>query len=579
MNKINDFLKAFTLTRLLLASVCAAVVLSFNAKAQTIPSVPSIRSSSPAYELERTKETLRSRAVDAKIQKVSDEYRKENQEKISSDKEDKKSADKAGEQKIMYLKRLIFDKSDLLSDDFLENIASRYQGKQVGLSDIKDIIAEVDEEYKKKGFYAAKAYVPNQDIKDKILKVNLIEGKVNKINVKDNKSTNEKFVRSNIGVKSGDYLNIKEVQDNILMFNAANDIKTRIAMAPGDAFATTDLDVIVEEPERVSVSAFVDNAGQKSTGLYRAGAIASIRSLTGYRDNLNLGGVVSEGSNAFFGSFDIPEPILGSRIGVGMDYSDTEIVGGDLRALDVTGNFYNYYFYIKRPVYVTDSFVNNVNFTTNFKNGASYIGDFRTQKVYTDSWSLSWDSLKLFAGGYFYNQLSVTNGVKLIDGDTEFWRFNYNGEFHYNIWDNIAYNVKAKAQYSAQSFLPSSEQFQIGGVNSVRGYTEGMLVGDKGFAIMNEFQYDVKPLLKDSEWLSSAKVYAFFDFGHVYAKDSNNLKNENDALIYSTGVGARLGLLDRVDANVTLAFPLKEHNYYETDRDVELLFFVQTKLW
>ena len=205
---------------------------------------------------------------------------------------------------------------------------------------------------------------------------------------------------------------------------------------------------------------------------------------------------MTEGSNAFFGSFDIPEPVFDSRIGFGADYSDTEIVGGDLKALDVTGNFYNYYFYVKRPVYVTDSFVNNLNFTANFKNGASYIGDFRTQKVYTDTLSLSWDSLKLFAGGYLYNQLSVTKGAKLFDGTRSFWRFNYNGEFQQSFLDDFALNVKAKAQYTEQDFLPSSEQFQIGGVNSVRGYTEGMLVGDKGFAVMNELQYDIKPLIK-----------------------------------------------------------------------------------
>lgn len=329
----------------------------------------------------------------------------------------------------------------------------------------------------------------------------------------------------------------------------------------------------------MSVSAFADNAGQKSTGVYRAGAFASVRSLTGYRDNLNFGGVVTEGSNAFFGSFDIPEPVFDSRIGFGADYSDTEIVGGDLKALDVTGNFYNYYFYIKRPVYVTDSFVNNLNFTANFKNGASYIGDFRTQKVYTDTLSLSWDSLKLFAGGYLYNQLSVTKGAKLFDGTRSFWRFNYNGEFQQSFLDDFALNVKAKAQYTEQDFLPSSEQFQIGGVNSVRGYTEGMLVGDKGFAVMNELQYDIKPLIKEADWLNSAKVYAFFDFGHVYAKDSNNLKNENEAFIYSTGVGARAGLFGRLDANFTVAFPLKEHKYYESDEDVEFLFFIQSRIW
>lgn len=568
------------MTRLSILNVGIFAVFVSCAHAHTVPVVPAVRAYSPAYELERTKETLRSKATDARIRRFSDEYEKEKLKDASAKKKDKAPEKKAAaDKKIMKLKRLIFDRSELLPDSFLEGIASRYEGKEIGLNDIGAIVREVDREYKDRGYFAAKAYVPNQDVRDHILKINLIEGKIDRITVKENKSTSENFVRRNLGVESGDRLNVKELQDNILMFNAANDIKARIAMEPGEKFATTDLDVIVEEPQRVSVSAFADNAGQKSTGVYRAGAFASVRSLTGYRDNLNFGGVVTEGSNAFFGSFDIPEPVFDSRIGFGADYSDTEIVGGDLKALDVTGNFYNYYFYVKRPVYVTDSFVNNLNFTANFKNGASYIGDFRTQKVYTDTLSLSWDSLKLFAGGYLYNQLSVTKGAKLFDGTRSFWRFNYNGEFQQSFLDDFALNVKAKAQYTEQDFLPSSEQFQIGGVNSVRGYTEGMLVGDKGFAVMNELQYDIKPLIKEADWLNSAKVYAFFDFGHVYAKDSNNLKNENEAFIYSTGVGARAGLFGRLDANFTVAFPLKEHKYYESDEDVEFLFFIQSRIW
>lgn len=137
-----------------------------------------------------------------------------------------------------------------MPDSFLEGIASRYEGKEICLNDIDAIVKEVDREYKDRGYFAAKAYVPNQDARDHILKINLIEGKIDRIAVKENKSTSENFVRRNLGVESGDRLNVKELQDNILMFNAANDIKARIAMEPGEKFATTDLDVIVEEPQR-----------------------------------------------------------------------------------------------------------------------------------------------------------------------------------------------------------------------------------------------------------------------------------------------------------------------------------------
>lgn len=324
------------MTRLSILNVGIFAVFVSCAHAQTVPVVPAVRAYSPAYELERTKETLRSKATDARIRRFSDEYEKEKLKDASAKKKDKAPEKKAAaDKKIMKLKRLIFDRSELLPDSFLEGIASRYEGKEIGLNDIGAIVREVDREYKDRGYFAAKAYVPNQDVRDHILKINLIEGKIDRITVKENKSTSENFVRRNLGVESGDRLNVKELQDNILMFNAANDIKARIAMEPGEKFATTDLDVIVEEPQRVSVSAFADNAGQKSTGVYRAGAFASVRSLTGYRDNLNFGGVVTEGSNAFFGSFDIPEPVFNSRIGFGADYSDTEIVGDEDNYLTV----------------------------------------------------------------------------------------------------------------------------------------------------------------------------------------------------------------------------------------------------
>lgn len=57
------------------------------------------------------------------------------------------------------------------------------------------------------------------------------------------------------------------------------------------------------------------------------------------------------------------------------------------------------------------------------------------------------------------------------------------------------------------------------------------------------------------------------------------MKNENEAFIYSTGVGARAGLFGWLDANFTVAFPLKEHKYYESDEDVEFLFFIQSRIW
>ena len=88
------------------------VVFVSYSHAQTVPVVPVVRAYSPAYELERTKETLRSKAADARIRRFSDEYEKEKLKGASAKKKDKAPEKKAAADKqIMKLKRLIFDRS------------------------------------------------------------------------------------------------------------------------------------------------------------------------------------------------------------------------------------------------------------------------------------------------------------------------------------------------------------------------------------------------------------------------------------------------------------------------------------
>ncbi len=190
-SRYQPLIRIFAVTKSHLTGLLTAAffVISFSA-ASAVP----ISSYSPAYDLERTKETLRSKATDVKIRKFSDQYRQEKLKTLPEDQKDTASQSEVLPRKIMKLKRLIFDRSSLLSDTFLEKIAAEYEGKQISLADINDIVNRVDRAYKMRGYYAAKAYIPNQDIRDNILKVNLIEGTVGKVRIKENQSTRESFV-------------------------------------------------------------------------------------------------------------------------------------------------------------------------------------------------------------------------------------------------------------------------------------------------------------------------------------------------------------------------------------------------
>lgn len=253
-----------------------------------------------------------------------------------------------------------------------------------------------------------------------------------------------------------------------------------------------------------------------------------------YRDILTFGGMLSKGSESYFASYEIPEPLLKTRIGVGFDYSTTEIISGPLHPLNVDGHFYDYYIYVKKPFWVTETMISNFNLSFSAKNGANYVDSYRTQTTKTDLITLAFDNIWIFNGGYLFNLLSAGQGVKALEGKNEFTKFNYSGEFQTAVWGPLAFNLKAKAQLKAGGHdLPSSEQFQLGGVNTVRGYTEGMLIGDKGFDVMSELQFDFTSTLP--RFVTYAKLFGFFDYGRIYPSKDTITPEGYDKDIYSAG--------------------------------------------
>ena len=485
----------------------------------------------------------------------------------------------ADEEKIVLLKEIIFAKSHLLPDEFFLKIKERYENKEVSENDIHRIIAEINNEYMELGYISSQAYLKPQDITEGVLHVSLVEGVISGIRITGNKTTSEKYIKRYINFSHADAFNAHVTNQDIMDFNAANDAKARIALSAGKVFSTTEVDIVIDEPARFSFNAFTDNSGQEETGRIRYGGFATVRSLTGYRDILNAGGVFSDGSNAAYISYEIPDPLLKTRVGAGFDYSDTNIINGGLRALNVKGNFYNAYIYIKRAFLARETTVTNVTFNAGSRRGESFISSVKTQETNTDTLSLSGDNTIMINRGYIYNTLSYTQGLKLIEGDTLFEKISYYGECYYNLAYNFAVNVKARGQFGVDN-LPSSEQFSIGGINTVRGYREGMLIAVSGLNASLQLEYDFSFIKKKREYLKYGdygKVYAFFDLGSVFPGNRANLPDDYENTIYSSGIGMKIGILKHFDAHLIWAVPLFEHKYFANDKS-SFLFVVNARI-
>ncbi len=481
-------------------------------------------------------------------------------------------------QKNIILNRIDFSPSDILSEKIFNKIKDKYEGKKISVEDIYSILNTINNEYMLRGYIAAKAFLQEQDISEGVLFISLVEGKVKEMKIENNKHTSENYIKRTILFKGYDIVDVNKMQKDILKFNAGNDAKARISLEPGPVYGTTNVNVVMDEPQTVSASVFIDNAGQEETGVIRYGSYLVVRSLTKYRDILNVGGLMTQagGSHSLYGSYEIPEPFLGTRIGIGADYSDTEITSGSLHSLNVKGDFYDVYLYSKKPFNVKPATVSNFMFTISTKRGSNYISSFRTQDNKTDTLAVSVDNLMLFNGGYLFNYASITNGLTLIEGKDYFMRYTYQGNLYKTLFKNTGFDFKLKAQYADGTTVPSGSKMQIGGVNTVRGYREGMLSANSGVNAMTELQYDCSDFLFPKV-LDYTKFFMFFDYGYIIPNSEENIPDNYRKDIYSAGLGFRFSLLKHLEGNLTVGRTFVEHPYFEND-ETKLMFFVQGKI-
>ena len=77
----------------------------------------------------------------------------------------------------------------------LHLIVAPYTGKEMDLSDLQKVTALITDAYKEKGYTLARAYVPQQEIKDGVVEIAILEGRVGEIIIKGNKHYSTDFIK------------------------------------------------------------------------------------------------------------------------------------------------------------------------------------------------------------------------------------------------------------------------------------------------------------------------------------------------------------------------------------------------
>lgn len=133
---------------------------------------------------------------------------------------------------------------------------------------------------------------------------------------------------------------------------------------------------------------------------------------------------------------------------------------------------------------------------------------------------------------------------------------------HYNIYQTdlvrdqrLPYNLSVYSHILAghsNHALPSTEQYCLGGRDFGRGYTSGILAGDKIIAVSGEIRYNQE--VDNNQWIQAVQPYVFRDFGYVGKQSSDT----NISHISSYGGGVRFSIAFGIDIEGEVAQPMKK---------------------
>jgi hemolysin activation/secretion protein len=464
------------------------------------------------------------------------------------------------ESTTFFVNDVTFEGNTLVDTATLSNLATPFKGKQTNLDELTKLVDAVNQVYWDKGYLTTQAVIPPQDVSYGALKVQVYEGKLGKLNIEGNKYTRSNVIMNQLDLKEGDIINFRDLEKNLNRVNTQNRYNVKASLAPGSQTGETDVTMKVADPNPWQITPTFDNQGRPFIGYYRTGVELSNYNLTGRGDRVQVGVNRSEGATGVLGSYVTPVGKYGTEVGVLGGFSNVrlDLPGG------VVGQAYNASLYAQQPLNKRRTML--LDLAANYKHIHSDVSDTRVSTDEIRSATLGFSFNEFDRYGRTYGRIANTVGAEVLGGNWGFYKAEgYATRLFTLPYDNLII-LRGSAQYSPTD-LPSAEGYAVGGAYSVRGYTEGLLIGDSGYTFSAEHRWPIPGLKSLSPWWHDRVRGAFFfDIGQAFL-DNDNVRfvsnNAQNTLLIGAGAGLRVSLSQFLTGFLDVGFPLVDRETIE----------------
>ena len=465
------------------------------------------------------------------------------------------------------VKRIKINGSSIFKPVDFKAIVDPLIGKQATLEEILQLRTAITNLYVEKGYTTSGAFFPVQNGSDGVINVQVIEGKLEDIEINGLQGLSKSYVESRLKLATDRPLNVRSLEQAIQLLQQNSLIDSVDSqLVSGSAPGLSVLKLDLAEAPSVSTRFIVANDESPNIGEYRATAAIAHQNLLGFGDRFSAEYGLTDGLDRFSFGYSVPINARDGNLFVSYGDNSSQITDSFFSPVDIESESRSINFGLRQPI------IKN----TQSELALSLAVDLRDSETFLNEDSVSFDPDRLGESGEsnvtalrlsqeWYsrsgrNVLGASSqfslGIDAFDATiddtgTDGQFFSWLGQFQWlkalNNERDALLITRLASQFTPDSLL-SIEQFALGGLGSVRGYEQNQRIGDNGVLSSVELRI---PLSGNSSKIGLIQLAPFVDAGTVWGDE-----DVDNPFIVSLGLGVNWELQETLSVQAYYGVPL-----------------------
>ncbi|MDY7013265.1 MAG: ShlB/FhaC/HecB family hemolysin secretion/activation protein, partial [Cyanobacteriota bacterium] len=457
------------------------------------------------------------------------------------------------------------------TEDFATDIEPLLSNQKASLEALNALADRVTERYLNEGYITSRAVLDPASLDSGHIEIRALEGRIERIEVEGSDRL-QNYVRDRVALGASVPVRASNLEEQLRLLRADPLFENiEASLRSGETVGSSILIVRVTPTNPFSASTSIDNYSPPSVGSERFSLNAIYRNPSGWGDVIDASfkTTLQGGSRTIDFSYRLPLNPMNGTLQLRTSVNWNNVIQGIGRIFDISGQSQLYEINYRQPLIRTprEELALSVGFAYQTGQTFTFAGPFGFG-FGPDSEGVSTTSTFKFGQDYVLRDVAGAWAARsLFNFGTGLFDATSNPETipdsHYVSWlfqaqrvqvldENNFLIISADLQLANDGLLPS-QQFVIGGGQSVRGFRQNARAGDNGFRFSIENRMTLQ---RDEAGIARFLFIPFVDLGWVWnvADNPNTLPDRH--FLAGIGAGFLWQPLERLTLKLDYGIPL-----------------------